>query len=98
MRAAIRLLCAYRQANSGYAQSNYRERVDGGQAQGIEDAMDKGALYREMSKAIPAQFWPYVKHVVIDGNSLWNFPGCSGGSNLNRYVRKLGEGLDGLVD
>ncbi len=94
--AACKLRKAYWQSLGASTLPTYRERVDGGQSEGIEGRLDQGALYRELSRAVPPEYWPYVRHVVIEDRSLWSFQGCSGGANMKRYLKRLGLGLEGV--
>ncbi len=95
--AACALMKANRPVNSGYSSVPLRHRVDGGTAPGIEDALDQKAHLHELCHAIPENFYPYVRWVVLEENSLHSMAGCSGGSNFKRYIRRLGEGLDALA-
>jgi hypothetical protein len=94
--AAVELIKANRQASSGYALSTMRPRVDGGQALDMESKVDAQARFKALSQDILAEYWPYVRHVVIENRSLWCFQGCSGGANLNRYLKRLRKGLGGI--
>jgi len=95
--AACTLMKANRPARSGYASTPLRHRVDGGTAPDIEGALDQKARLRELCRAIPPQYYVYVRIVVLEDQSITQVRGCSGGSNRNRYLRRLGAGLDALV-
>ena len=95
--AACVLMKANRTARSGYSSMPMRHRVDGGTTPGIEDVLDQKAQLCEMCRVIPEKFYPYVRWVVLEENSLHSMAGCSGGSNFKRYMRRLCYGLDALV-
>jgi len=94
--AACTLIKANRPIHSDYASTPLRHRVDGGTAPSIEDALDQKAQLRELCRAIPPQYYVYVWIVVLEDQSISQVRGCSGGSNRNRYLQRLGEGLDAL--
>jgi hypothetical protein len=95
--AACILMKANRPARSGYSSMPLRHRVGGGTASSIEDALNQKEQLRKLCRVIPENYYPYVRWVVLEENSLNSMAGCSGGSNFKRYMRRLGKGLDVLV-
>ena len=63
---------------------------------GIEETLDQEARLRKLCRAIPEEYYNYVRIVVLEDQSLLRVKGCSGGANFKRYVKRLGAGLDSL--
>lgn len=58
-------------------------RVDSGAVLSIEDVLDQKVQLRQLRRAIPSEYFAYIRIVVLEDMSLHQVKGCSGGANFN---------------